>query len=442
MNPAPEASCTALFLGAHPDDIELGCGGTLAKMVESGWDAWVCILTDESAPDVAKTRRDEARAGAIACGVPPAHVLFLGASDAHLQCDGETVGTLRALLKNAACDPDLIFTHTHADSHGDHRVAHELIRSTFRGKPILCFAVANSLVSSEFAPKVFVDVSGYAEIRASALAKHESQHGRVSLDAIERLGRAFAKDLDLQEVEAFEVILQEGAEDLAYLALSVNDCAFHNFWYPVIREQGVTAISSVPIHRQHKTYRWSPSMEREGAGRLVAAFTRMWHDRNPMQEMPADGWGAEEALKTSNCLLLGGAASNGLVQNWVNHFEGLRYLTDYSMPDFTRLRIVDRHTGADIQAEYRHTESHGTTVRSDVGVLTVMRNPMTDRRTIVACSGIHGFGTYACLRLIAEPRLLSQLPAGREFQILVRYDVSADQVTLIEDSWHRLSSAR
>jgi LmbE family N-acetylglucosaminyl deacetylase len=401
-----------LFLGAHPDNLEIGCGGTFAKMVGSGWDVWICILTDESAPDIARTRRDEARKSAIACGVSPDHVLFLGASDTHLQCDGQTVGALRVLLSHAGCNPDLLFTHTHADSRGDHRAAHELIRSTFRGKPILCFGVVNSLVSSEFAPKVFVEVS------------------------------AFAKDLDLQEVEAFEVVLQEGADGLAYLALSMNDCAFHNFWYPVIREQGVTAISSVPVYRQHKTYRWSPSKEREGAGRLVAAFTRMWHDRNPMQEMPADGWGAEEALKTSNCLLVGGAASNGLVQNWFNHFEGLRYLTDYSMPDFTRLRIVDRRRGADFQAEYRHTASHGTTVRSDVGVLTVMRNPMTDHRTIVACSGIHGFGTYACLRLIAEPRLLRQLPAGREFQILVRYDVGADQVTLIEDSWHPLSSAR
>jgi LmbE family N-acetylglucosaminyl deacetylase len=76
MNPPAEASCTALFLGAHPDDIEIGSGSTRAKMAGSGWEVWACILTDEAASDVAKTRRGEARAGAIACGVPPDHVLF------------------------------------------------------------------------------------------------------------------------------------------------------------------------------------------------------------------------------------------------------------------------------------------------------------------------------------------------------------------------------
>ena len=85
MKSPRETSCSALFVGAHPDDIEIGCGGTLAKMARAGWDVWVCVLTDESAPDVARARRDEARAGALACGVPPAHVLFVGAPDEHLR---------------------------------------------------------------------------------------------------------------------------------------------------------------------------------------------------------------------------------------------------------------------------------------------------------------------------------------------------------------------
>ena len=227
--PQTERPCSALFVGAHPDDIEIGCGGTLARMAGSGWDVWICVLTDEADPGVASTRRAEARAGAAACGVPPAQVLFFGAADAHLHCDGEGVGALRRLLSGAGCDPDLVITHTHADSHADHRAAHELSRSTFRRKPMLCFAVVNSLVSSEFAPRVFVDVSPLVAIKTAALARHETQHERIDHEAIQRLCRAYAGDVELQQVEPFEVMLQEGSEDLSYLALSLNDSAFHDF---------------------------------------------------------------------------------------------------------------------------------------------------------------------------------------------------------------------
>jgi len=410
-------------------------------MVGLAWDVWVCVLTDESDPSIANTRRKETQAGAAACGVQPAQVLFLGAPDSHLHCDGENVGALRRLLAEANCDPDIVITHTHADSHGDHRAAHELSRSTFRKKPLLCFGVVNLLVPSEFVPKVFVDVSGFTEARASALARHETQHGRINHDAIQRLGRTYAQDLELEQVEPFEVMLQEGSEDSSYLALSLNDCAFHNFWYPLIKEQGITNIYSVPVYRQNKVCRWSPSKEHEGAAKLATAFTKMWHDRNPMQEHPSDGRYAEQAVLTSNCILSGGSASNGLIQTWFNHFEGLRYFTDYSMPDYTRLRIVDRRQGKEIHAEYSQTESLGRMVATDFGILTVMRNPMNSMRSLVGCMGIHGFGTYACLRLISEPRLLAQLPRSMGFQIVVRYDVNSDQIRILDNSLHLVSSA-
>src|SRR5262249_25458068 len=87
--------CSALFLGAHADDIEIGCGGTLAKMVALGWDVWMCVVTDDADRTLATTRRHEAQASAAAYGIPAAQVLFLGAPDTQLRCDGETVGALR-----------------------------------------------------------------------------------------------------------------------------------------------------------------------------------------------------------------------------------------------------------------------------------------------------------------------------------------------------------
>ncbi len=432
--------CSALFLGAHADDIEIGCGGTLAKMVALGWDVWMCVVTDDADRMLATTRRHEAQASAAAYGVPAAQVLFLGAPDTQLRCDGETVGALRRLLGEAHCDPDLVITHTAADSHNDHRTTHDLSRATFRHKPFLCFGVVNSFVPSAFVPKVFVDVVGYTDVQAAALARHATQHSRINVEAIQRLRRTYAHPIELEQVEPFEVLLQHGAEDLAYVALSLNDCAFHGFWYPLIQEQGLTNLYSVPVYRQTMASRWSPSKEREGAAQLFAAFTQRWHDRNPLQEHPNDGPAAEQTLRTANCLLSGGAASNGLIQTWFNHFEGLRYVTEYSMPGYTRHRIVDRRDGTAVQATYTPPAAFGRMVTTDVGILTVMRNPMHPGRSLVGCMGIHGFGTYACLRVLSEARFLAQLPATSGFQIFWHYEVPTDEICLLQDSLHLVSS--
>jgi hypothetical protein len=51
--------------------------------------------------------------------------------------------------------------------------------------------------------------------------------------------------------------------------------------------------------------------------------------------------------------------------------------------------------------------------------------------------GIHGFGTYAC-KALSNPRLLSALTTGKDFQVLVRCDVPSNEVSLLLDSTHWL----
>ena len=173
---------TALFIACHPDDIEIGAGGTVAHLAAKGWTVWICILTKEQKDDVAAQRRMEALQGAQLLGVAPEHVLFAGFPDGDLQCGRESVGMMRELLKGHHCAPDIVFTHTHSDSHNDHRAAHELTISTFRKKPILCYAVVNSLVLSTFKPSVFIETAAYRVQKEQALAVHLSQGeiGRAS----------------------------------------------------------------------------------------------------------------------------------------------------------------------------------------------------------------------------------------------------------------------
>jgi LmbE family N-acetylglucosaminyl deacetylase len=142
---------TVLCLGAHPDDIEIGCGGTLLTLLERYPDTvWHWVVFSGQGD-----RQREAYDGAAA---------FLGRATAgHVVVknfrDGffpriDAVKEYFEELKRAA-SPDVIFTHYRADLHQDHRTISELTWNTFRRHLILEYEVPK--YDGDFgAPNVFV----------------------------------------------------------------------------------------------------------------------------------------------------------------------------------------------------------------------------------------------------------------------------------------------
>jgi LmbE family N-acetylglucosaminyl deacetylase len=121
-----------LAIGAHADDIELGCGGTilrLAREVPQLDLTWVVL-------SAAGTRRDEAQAGAQAFGATTVEVQSF--EDAFLRY-GRDVKDYFETLKRV--EPDLVLTHTDNDRHQDHRLVCELTWNTFRDHLILEYEI-------------------------------------------------------------------------------------------------------------------------------------------------------------------------------------------------------------------------------------------------------------------------------------------------------------
>lgn len=434
---------SALFIGAHPDDIEIGSAGTIAKLVQIGWDVHCCVLTSEQDTKIAQTRENEARKAGHTLGVPSGNIFFMHFPDSFLESTGETVGSFRKVLHDKKLNPDLIFTHTQADSHNDHRAAYNLVVAAFRKKPILNFAVVNSLIRSNFKPQVFIETADYLEAKKHALILHKSQSTRIDADAITVLNDSFAKRVGLDSVEPFEVTLQEGSEDLLYLVLGLNDSPFHNFWYPLLREQSLCIVHSVPVYRNDKKYDWPAFKEQEGIELFYETFSRLWYDSNPVRSKSSENHVVDELLHTSNILLSGSGVSNRLTRDCFEHFKGLRYHVNYAMPDYQNLSIYDDVTSRTIRAEY-YKDATGTVMpRIDYGILTIQRNPLNERRNLIGCMGIHGFGTLACFHAISNNILISKLLSFIHFplrhpgyQVIVEYDIQQEKATIIEDSWH------
>jgi LmbE family N-acetylglucosaminyl deacetylase len=126
-----------LCLGAHCDDVEIGCGGTLAELGKRFPRAqfhWVVLSGDEVRE--AETRDAAARIhGGAACEVEVARFRgsYFPAASAELKDHFEAL--------KARLDPDLILTHRLEDRHQDHRVVAELTWNTFRSHTILEYEI-------------------------------------------------------------------------------------------------------------------------------------------------------------------------------------------------------------------------------------------------------------------------------------------------------------
>ncbi len=124
-----------LALGAHADDVEIGCGGTLLRLLAEHPGAELRYVVFASTPE----RAIEARAAAAELGATAVDVH--GFRDSFFPYDEplkikETMGALRKV-----CDPDIVFTHHRADSHQDHRMIAELTWNAFRDHFILEYEI-------------------------------------------------------------------------------------------------------------------------------------------------------------------------------------------------------------------------------------------------------------------------------------------------------------
>ena len=144
-----------LALGAHADDIEIGCGGTLLRLVAEQRQLEVSWVVFCATPQ----RAVEARASAEAflAGVQRRHVVVKDFRDGFLPYTGAAVKDAFEELKREL-SPDLIFTHYLGDRHQDHRLVSELTWNTWRNHFILEYEIPK--YDGDFgAPNAFFDLS-------------------------------------------------------------------------------------------------------------------------------------------------------------------------------------------------------------------------------------------------------------------------------------------
>lgn len=172
----------ALAIGAHADDVELGCGGTVALLADLGRKVGILHLTrgEAGTRGTVEERRNEAEVAARALGA--ATVEFLDFGDGGLRTgqaeEDALIGVLRRLR------PELVLGPAPSDRHPDHGRAHRLVADACyysglarRGddEPHRPAAVFSYMQHDPFVPSFVVDVTATWERKLEALAAYQSQ---------------------------------------------------------------------------------------------------------------------------------------------------------------------------------------------------------------------------------------------------------------------------
>ncbi len=203
---APRAADTIipqriLVVGAHPDDIDFGVAGSVARWVQQGSQVSYCIITDGSAgsnePDIdlhtlIATRQEEQRAAAAVVGVTD--VRFLGYRDGTLQPTLELRRDLTRLIRElqperVVCqDPTTVLVGNGYINHPDHRAAGEAtlyaVFPSAETRPVFPELLAEGYephhvnevyLNLTMQADTFVDISAVIDIKIEALSCHRSQ---------------------------------------------------------------------------------------------------------------------------------------------------------------------------------------------------------------------------------------------------------------------------
>lgn len=182
IEPHRTARRKVLVAGAHPDDPESGCGGTIARYVERGQEVAVLYLTrgeagikGKSHDEAAAIRTAEARK---ACTILGARPLFAGQIDGATEVNAARYAAFRKII--AAEKPDVVFTHWPVDTHPDHRACSLLAYDAWlrlgRTFALYYFEVDLGAQTQCFRPTHYVDVTKVEPRKREACFAHKSQH--------------------------------------------------------------------------------------------------------------------------------------------------------------------------------------------------------------------------------------------------------------------------
>jgi len=204
MNRLLKENGRVLAFGAHPDDLEVGAGGLLARLSQEGAEVTMAVV---SIPNNNDKRRAEAKAGADVIDAD----LFILFDEKPLRVEDIPMHELVRRFDQIVGDtrPDLVITHSAFDLHWDHGLVNRATVSALRRTPcdLLAFLSSPEMnAQSRGIGQCFADISKTMDAKIAAISAHQSQIAKLDLDSSRDLARAMGRISGYEYAESYEAL--------------------------------------------------------------------------------------------------------------------------------------------------------------------------------------------------------------------------------------------
>ncbi|PRZ44035.1 LmbE family N-acetylglucosaminyl deacetylase [Antricoccus suffuscus] len=193
-----------LAIGAHPDDVEIGCAGALLDHRRRGDSVSVLTMSHGQVGGDVSQRVQESTATAQTIG---ARLMLANLPDTRIDSGVDTIQMIECVVQ--AFDPTIIYVHSKNDNHQDHRAVHIATISASRRVPQI-FAYQSPSATNDFAPTKFVAIDEVVVRKVEVLSLFDSQRERSYLEPemVIAGARYWARNLAprARYAEPFEVI--------------------------------------------------------------------------------------------------------------------------------------------------------------------------------------------------------------------------------------------
>ena len=208
MNLEVNAKLKMIVVGAHPDDPETGCGGTMLLWSNAGHEVIAAYLTKGEAGIPGKSHAESAairtKEAEKACTILKARPEFLGQIDGACEINAKRYKEVYEFVDSEK--PDIVLTHWPIDTHRDHRACSLLVYDAWlrsgRKFALYYFEVMTGQQSQNFNPTDYVDIGAVVQTKHEACFFHESQmiretyqndHGKMEVFRVVEAGCEFAE---------------------------------------------------------------------------------------------------------------------------------------------------------------------------------------------------------------------------------------------------------
>jgi LmbE family N-acetylglucosaminyl deacetylase/CheY-like chemotaxis protein len=203
------SSASVLAIGAHPDDVEVGCGGILLGHVALGHEVSVLTLTGGQ---VGGTPAERTREMDRAAELMSARLFHGNVAESSVAEGGATITEIERVIEEV--QPDTVYTHSDHDFNQDHRNVHQAtLAATLQIPRVFCYQGSSSTV--DFHPTRFIAVDEFMDRKLAVIRAYTSQvRQRRYLDAelLRATSRYWSRYGQSRFVEPLEVVRESASE--------------------------------------------------------------------------------------------------------------------------------------------------------------------------------------------------------------------------------------